>query len=174
MNEVGPVGVSPTPKYVGFWARFVAFIVDSIVMSLLLIPLGYMLYDSGTIDDLITAYSNLPSDPAAMEEVQMNPWLEFLLNIVFPAVFFLLFWFYKSATPGKMVINAVIVDAETLGKPTKWQLGLRYFGYYVSVILLCLGFLWIAFDSKKRGWHDLMAGTLVIRGEDQQNSGKQA
>lgn len=37
------------------------------------------------------------------------------------------------------------------------------FAYYVPAIPLCLGFLWVAFDSKMQGWHDKLAGTVVVR-----------
>jgi hypothetical protein len=40
---------------------------------------------------------------------------------------------------------------------------LRCVGYLISGPVLCLGFLWIAFDGKKQGWHDKIAATLVIR-----------
>ncbi len=39
----------------------------------------------------------------------------------------------------------------------------RYLGYYVSIFALGVGFLWVAFDPRKQGWHDKMAGTVVIR-----------
>jgi uncharacterized RDD family membrane protein YckC len=39
---------------------------------------------------------------------------------------------------------------------------IRYLGYYVSIFALGLGFLWVAWDDKKQGWHDKMAGTVVI------------
>jgi uncharacterized RDD family membrane protein YckC len=39
----------------------------------------------------------------------------------------------------------------------------RYFAYYLSTILLGLGFLWIIWDPKKQGWHDKLAGTVVVR-----------
>ena len=62
-----------------------------------------------------------------------------------------------------MAISAKIVDATTLGKPSTGQLVIRYLGYYVSFIAFCLGFIWVGFDARKQGWHDKMAGTLVIR-----------
>ncbi len=39
----------------------------------------------------------------------------------------------------------------------------RYLAYYVSSIPLGLGLLWVAFDRRKQGWHDKLAGTFVIR-----------
>lgn len=38
----------------------------------------------------------------------------------------------------------------------------RYIGYLISGVVFCLGFLWAAWDSKKQGWHDKMAGTIVV------------
>ncbi len=48
----------------------------------------------------------------------------------------------------------------------------RYLGYFASTIPLCLGFLWIAFDKRKQGWHDKLAGTVVIRA--QRGEGKES
>jgi len=85
-----------------------------------------------------------------------------LMNIVFPAVAIILFWVARSATPGKMLIRARIVDARTGGKPTTGQLIGRYLGYYVSTLPLFLGFIWIALDKRKQGWHDKLARTVVV------------
>ncbi|RYY81863.1 MAG: RDD family protein, partial [Comamonadaceae bacterium] len=35
--------------------------------------------------------------------------------------------------------------------------------YFVSAIPLCIGFLWVAWDPRKQGWHDKLAGTVVVR-----------
>lgn len=40
---------------------------------------------------------------------------------------------------------------------------LRYVGYIISAIPFLLGFIWAAFDSRKQGWHDKIAATVVIR-----------
>ena len=88
---------------------------------------------------------------------------DLLLNWIFPALAVIVFWIYRQATPGKMVIGARIVDARTGQPPSTGQLIGRYFGYYVSMIPLCLGLLWVAFDARKQGWHDKLAGTVVIR-----------
>ena len=53
--------------------------------------------------------------------------------------------------------------ADTGEPPTTGKLLIRYLGYYVSTLALFLGFLWIAFDPRKQGWHDKMANTVVVR-----------
>jgi uncharacterized RDD family membrane protein YckC len=62
-----------------------------------------------------------------------------------------------------MVFKARIVDAESGGPLTTGQSIGRYLGYYVSLLGLGLGFVWVAFDARKQGWHDKLAGTVVIR-----------
>jgi uncharacterized RDD family membrane protein YckC len=39
----------------------------------------------------------------------------------------------------------------------------RYFAYFLSFLGLCLGFMWVGWDERKQGWHDKLAGTLVVR-----------
>jgi len=85
------------------------------------------------------------------------------VSYVLPAIAIIAFWVYKSATPGKIAIRATIVDAKTGLQPSNGQLIGRYFAYYISTLPLCLGFLWIAWDPKKQGWHDKLAGTVVVR-----------
>jgi uncharacterized RDD family membrane protein YckC len=74
----------------------------------------------------------------------------------------ILFWIYKSATPGKMLFKVKIVDAKTGNAPTVKQAVIRYIGYYISILPMGLGLLWICWDKKKQGWHDKLAGTVVI------------
>jgi len=82
---------------------------------------------------------------------------------VLPAIAVIIFWMTKQATLGKMAISAIIVDADSGKAPGTGQLIGRYFAYYLSIIPFGLPFLWIAFDKRKRGWHDKAAGTVVVR-----------
>jgi uncharacterized RDD family membrane protein YckC len=76
------------------------------------------------------------------------------------------FWRYCGATPGKIAVGVKIVDAATGGPPTLGRLVLRFLAYFVSAFPLYLGFLWVAFDRRKQGWHDKIARTVVINSED--------
>jgi uncharacterized RDD family membrane protein YckC len=134
-------------EYVGFWPRVGASIIDTILALIVCLPLVYMVYGR----DYWTSIK-LVQGPA-----------DFLITWVAPAVAVILFWIYRQATPGKMLIHAKIVDAKTGGKPSTGQLIGRYLAYYVSTFPLLLGFVWVAFDARKQGWHDKLAGTLVIR-----------
>ena len=134
-------------EYVGFWPRLGATIIDSILVIVICYPLLTLIYGKQYWSS--TALVQGPAD--------------LLLNWVLPAIAVVLFWVYRQATPGKMAIKARIVDARTGGRPSTAQLVGRYFAYYLSAIPLMLGFLWIAFDARKQGWHDRLANTVVVR-----------
>lgn len=136
-------GAPTQVEYVGFWARVGASLIDTIAMLFLVVPA--MVWYFG-------------SDWAYAEGLTA-----LTINWVLPALAVLVFWLARGATPGKMAISAVIVDAQTLAAPTPAKLVIRYLGYYVSTVPLGLGFLWVAFDDRKQGWHDKMANTVVIR-----------
>jgi uncharacterized RDD family membrane protein YckC len=139
-----------TPQYVGFWARVAAALLDTVWVTLLVTPLLLLVVGSGyfTVEHVLSGSTDLR---------------ETLISYGIPAVAVIAFWRGKLATPGKMAIGAQIVDARTLGKPTLGQLLIRYAGYFVSTIPLCLGLVWVAFDRRKQGWHDKLANTVVIR-----------
>jgi uncharacterized RDD family membrane protein YckC len=134
-------------EYVGFWLRLWAGIIDSILLMLVLIPLILAVYGWDYFASALHASRTA----------------DFLVSWVFPAVAVLIFWIARNATPGKMMISALIVDERTCGPPSMGQHIGRYLGYFLAVIPLGLGLLWVAIDPKKQGWHDKLAGTIVIR-----------
>ena len=89
--------------------------------------------------------------------------MDFLLSWVLPMVAVIVFWVAKQATPGKMAISAKIVDAKTGAAPSTGQFIGRYLAYFLSGLPLGLGIFWVAFDGRKQGWHDKLAGTVVVR-----------
>lgn len=144
-----PVTQSAPVQYVGFWARVGASIIDTILIMMVVAPIAWLVVGREYFVDATRPTGGL----------------EILLEWIFPALAVLAFWIYRSATPGKMVVNAVIVDADSLGKPSTGQFIGRYFAYFVSTIPLGLGLFWVGWDKRKQGWHDKLARTLVISRE---------
>ncbi len=136
-----------TPAYAGFWIRVAATLLDSIWVIALTLTLGWMIYGAIYIQ----------STQLVMGAADV------FISYVLPFILTMLFWYYKSATPGKMLLGLKIVDAATHGRPSRGQLVGRYLAYYVSGLPLFLGFLWVAWDRRKQGWHDKLAGTLVVK-----------
>lgn len=126
----------------GFWPRVGAALIDSVLLLLVLGPLAYLLYGnwnpSSRIGDL-------------------------LFNVVLPCAITVALWVRYGFTPGKYALSARVVDADT-GQPlSPGRALLRYVGYFISAIPLCLGLVWVAFDRRKQGWHDKIANSVVVR-----------
>ena len=69
------------------------------------------------------------------------------------------------ALPGntrKILLKLQIVDAKTMATLTLRQAVVRYLGYFLSILVILMGFFWIAFDQRKQAWHDKLAGSVVI------------
>src|SRR5437667_11014378 len=131
------------PGYVSFWQRLLAFLIDWMLVFVVYGPLVVIAFGTECFSSEVRRY-----------------WAAATCLVI--AAGTLLFWRYQGATPGKIAIGARIVDAETGGPPTTGRLALRFLGYLVSALPLYLGFVWIAFDRRKQGWHDKIAGTVVI------------
>jgi uncharacterized RDD family membrane protein YckC len=146
-------------KYAGFWIRFWASMIDTIIMLFILAPLMISIYG---LNSMSTQISSEDMSYYASSYSFQTDGGSFFLNYILPAIVILAFWFFKSATPGKMLTKLTIVDAKSGKKPTLVQFILRYVGYFLSSIFL-LGFIWVAFDKRKQGWHDKIAGTVVLQ-----------
>jgi uncharacterized RDD family membrane protein YckC len=172
-NQPATTAKQPELEYVGFWARVGASLVDSVLALLILVPLLHLVF--GRAIDLsglnLTASSLSASDLARAalsgSGAGASPLAHsehFLFEWLLPAVAVIAFWMARQATPGKMLIAARIVDARSGGKPSAGQAIARYLGYFVSTIPFGLGLIWVGLDDRKQGWHDKIAGTVVVRG----------
>lgn len=135
--------------YAGFWIRVGASLIDTVLLVVIIYPPLYALYGKDYFDPEITGLVAGPAD--------------FLISWVLPAVAVILFWLGRQATPGKLALSLRIVDADSGGALSVRQCVLRYLGYFVSSIPLCLGLIWVAFDKRKQGWHDKLAHTVVVK-----------
>lgn len=140
-------------QYAGFWIRVGATLIDTVLVMLIIVPLLTMTYG---VD-----YWAFGSGGSGLVDI--------LVNYVLPACAIVLFWIYRSATPGKMALRLTIVDADSGGKPSVRQLLIRYVGYYISTFPLLLGLIWVGFDRRKQGWHDKLANTVVIKNTTRNN-----
>jgi uncharacterized RDD family membrane protein YckC len=148
VGDVDP-GKPDDYEYAGFWLRFVAFFIDSMLIGLITVPLLMSIYGVGYLTDETRGW--------------FGGTAEVLISYVLPAVLTIVFWRYKQATPGKMLLSMRIVDAETLEPMTMGQSIGRYFAYIPAFMVFFLGLFWIGWDSRKQGWHDKLARTVVIR-----------
>jgi uncharacterized RDD family membrane protein YckC len=136
-------------EYAGFWIRVAASLIDTVLVLCVTLPLLFAIYGWSYLE--------------ASQTRSIAGGADFLLTWVAPAVAVVAFWLYRQATPGKMALSVRVVDAASGNTLTLGQSVGRYLGYFVSIIPFGLGLIWVAFDPKKQGWHDKLAGTVVIR-----------
>lgn len=139
-------------EYVGFFKRLLAAIIDVLILLVVSVPILLAIYGKEYFSQA--------------RQGQFAGFWDFVIQVVLPAIAVILLWKYRGATPGKMAISARIVDAQTGRTPATGKLVLRYFAYIVSMLPLFLGFIWIAMDRRKQGFHDKIAGTVVVYDDD--------
>lgn len=134
-------------EYAGFWIRFAALLIDMVFMSIVLyFPLTLIYGEQYWLGDQV-----------------IHGFWDVLLGYVVPIVATIWFWLRYMGTPGKMALKLRIVDAVSGEKMRAGQAIGRYFAYIPAMLPLFLGLLWVGIDRKKQGWHDKLAGTVVIR-----------
>ncbi|MEM9281962.1 MAG: RDD family protein [Verrucomicrobiota bacterium] len=172
-------------RYAGFWIRGLAHIIDSIIITVLLVPVILLVYRDEIRSYAAPSDSGALSSAYALDRVLSSP-LGYVLQYGLPAIAIILLWKAKSATPGKMLLRIVITDTEGNRKLSMKQCVVRYLGYAIpmvpffffaaakafeSSVFFALGlvflpltlcFFWIIWDRQKQGWHDKLARTLVI------------
>lgn len=142
--------------YAGFWLRFVAWIIDSLIMSaaflIVLVPLVPVFFRHRPFE------APMPG-PAAM--VFMF-WF-WVVNVVGVWLYYALFesssW---QGTPGKRVLGLFVTDMQGRRISFARATG-RFFGRYLSTAILFIGFFMIAFTEQKQALHDMLADCLVLR-----------
>jgi len=144
-------------EYAGFWRRLGAFIIDVIVIS---IPSWIM----GPIWGLgIYGLENSNGFPWESTFSDLPPFVfaDFVPTIIGIA-YFISLWAWRGQTVGQMVaqIKVIRADGTEVGVGTAI---IRYLGYIVCALTLFIGFLWIAIDRRKQGFHDMMADTVVVK-----------
>lgn len=97
----------------------------------------------------------------------MNPFL--VLPLIFCIFMFKLYYWTKSTTFGKSILNMKIIKMGTEKELNIFQMIFRQtFGKLLSFSILNLGFIWIIIDNENQGWHDKMLDCVVVDKEDKQ------
>jgi uncharacterized RDD family membrane protein YckC/cytoskeletal protein CcmA (bactofilin family) len=87
---------------------------------------------------------------------------EYNLEFVVLAAYGAVMWKTRGSTIGGSVFDLRVVRLD--GRPIDWETAIvRALSCFLSMVVVGLGFIWIAFDSNKQAWHDKIAGTVVVR-----------
>jgi len=152
--------------YAGFWLRFVAALMDGLILSLafivLLVPLIFLTGFASMLHGL--AQNNGHLDPALIGGFIM-------MLFVFASVSVVLQWLYhaylesgeKQATWGKQALGLYVTDL-TGNRVSFGRASGRYFGKIVTgMIPLAIGYIMAGFTERKQALHDMIASCLVLR-----------
>lgn len=161
MNDTADAGAAyhqTTPKtitVIGFNRRLIAALYDGFLVTFLSFILAFAI---GFVALFIDMFN--PTDPGRMESVIV------VSVLVLSLLYFIVSWARSGQTIGKALTGMRVVRAD--GYPLGYgKAFLRYVGYIISALVFSLGFLWIGFDSRRQGWHDKIAGTLVTLSDDE-------
>jgi uncharacterized RDD family membrane protein YckC len=138
MAAAAPAAVSGAKA--GFWIRFLAIFIDGVILFVI---------------QLIIA-SILGSSTSGRSGIGT------LLGLIY----YVYFWSSASPWPGQTIGNKLlnIRVIKTDGSDLSLVVALiRYVGLVISILVIFIGVIWVAFDPNKQGWHDKIAGTYVVR-----------
>lgn len=161
-----PVSTHAPAEYAGFWLRFVAYIIDAIILGIahwiIIMPiLGLLGFG---------AYGTFPTGEMSDEEIAGFASIFTGSILVIQLISIVLYWLYfalmesssKQATIGKIALGLKVTDmhGERIGFG---QATGRYFGKIISGLTLLIGYIMAGFTEKKQALHDILAGTLVVK-----------
>lgn len=150
-----PVNPTPAPaaapaqagvSYGGFWIRFAAAFIDGIILGVIRAPLQAITggNQTGSTSSSLTGTATL---------------LSLLIGVVYYALMESSSW---QATVGKKALGLKVTDlnGNRISKGTAFG---REFAKILSAIILGIGYIMAAFDSRKQALHDKIAKTLVVK-----------
>lgn len=145
----GPPGSAAQVRYAGFWIRLLASLVDGLIVGIPITVVTIALVAPALATNSDSAQVNAITAPVQ------------LLGLVASFGYFVYFW-STGATLGMRLVGVRVADATTLQTISPGKAVLRYLGYLVASFCCYIGLIWAAFDSRKQGWHDKIAGTVVL------------
>jgi uncharacterized RDD family membrane protein YckC len=164
---------TPTSQYGGFWIRFVAYLVDGLIIGVpmtVIIVVVVMIFGAGSFAALKSLPANM--DPEQVQN-QLGPMIAALIGAY--ALFFvgaiIISWLYfammesseRQATFGKAMLNLRVADANGNRLSFGHASG-RFFSKIITgMVPFFIGYIMAGFTQKKQELHDFIAGTVVIR-----------
>lgn len=138
-------------EYAGFWRRFLANIIDTLILSVF----GFLL---GISFGFLTVFLNDSTAGVVIRSV-VN-----LISYAVTIFYYIYFIGAKGQTLGKMAMGIKVVKLPDNSNPGYLSAFLReIIGKILSAFVILLGFFWMLWDPKKQTWHDKIANTVVIK-----------
>jgi len=143
--KTGPIAL----EFAGFWRRFGAFAIDAV--SLLVITAAVVPWEQQPHSGGASLSLPSPDNPASLGVL-----------FAFSLAYFVASWSWHGQTPGMMALSIRVIRPDATAVAFSTAL-VRYLAGVLCLVPIGLGFIWIAFDRHKQGWHDKLADTVVIK-----------
>ena len=139
--------------------RLLAALIDGAMIGFLSFMLAFLI-------GLVAIFANMIKTGQGSSTLEL---LIVLSLLVFSIIYYIGFWSSDGQTMGNTIVGLKVVRTDG-SRLYAGRALLRYIGYIINAIFYSIGFMWIAFDSKRQGWHDKLAGTLVAYAETEFNA----
>lgn len=141
-------------QYAGFGIRALAYLIDSVMVSII-----------GFVINFVIAFIAVIGNPNAVNDSQSTAVsvMSYIVSFLISFSYYAGMWMMNGATFGQRWLGLRVVDEYDFGAVGPGKAVIRYLGMVVSFLICFLGVIWVAFDSRKQGLHDKLAGTVVIR-----------
>jgi len=144
--------------YAGFWIRVVANFLDALVIAIPAMILDYMAYQIAGPSNV--SYLDYLSDPTVPFWSTYNT-VGFILGTILGVLYYGIMTSKYKATVGKMIVGIQVINENDEAISFARATG-RYFAYTLSGLILYIGYIMVAFSSKKQGLHDKICKTYVV------------
>jgi uncharacterized RDD family membrane protein YckC len=153
----------PTSRYGGFWIRLLAHLIDHVILGAIAAPLFFILILPAALRVAHEAERNQEPSPELIFGILSSVFIYVILAFVGQ-------WLYEAlltssswqGTVGKRVLQLKVTDE--LGNRIGFGRATgRFFAKILSSMFFCIGFIMVGLTDRKRGLHDMLAGTLVMK-----------
>ena len=142
-------------RYAGFWIRFVAYMIDSIIVTV--IVFGLLRVTEAVLVQCPAGAAVVIGCPGGLTFLQPQFWLIIALAVLYSPVM----W-GTGGTLGQRLLRLRVVGVASGVRIGMRRGFLRLLGYILASIPIYLGVFWIGWDRRKQGWHDKIAGSVVV------------
>ena len=151
------------PTYAGFWIRLVARLIDGVIIGIPTAVLFGVFIAASGIPLANTDTTNQNAQTAAAALFGGAFLLLYLIVLAVQIAYWIYFWGSSGATLGMRLLNLRIVDAVTGGPIGYARATVRFLMSIVNSWACYIGWIWVAFDPRKQGWHDKVANSVVLQ-----------
>jgi len=156
MEVLDNLNEESNPKYAGFWIRFVAYLLDGLILGVIIGPIFFIFFAP------VAGFESFADNPEAIAVFAAGLSGFVFIEIVVYVLYFAGMESSKyQATLGKMVVGVIVID-EDGNRISFGRAAGRFFSKILSALILYIGFIMAGFDSRKQALHDKIASTLVI------------